>query len=82
MSRDIRTIIGFLLIFLGVIGGIWLGWWLSTEGDIIEIIHRAKMALPGWAWLALKMSLSALLGGAFILLFIILAILVFSGKEK
>lgn len=82
MSRDTRTIIGFLLILIGVIGCGWLSWWLCTEGDIIEIIHRAKIALPGWVWLALKVGLSAMFGGLFILLFIILAIIVFSGKER
>lgn len=82
MYRDLRTIIGFLIILTGVIGGVWLGWWLSTEGNIIEILRRAKMLLPSWGWLALKVGLSSMLGGFFMLIFIILAVIVFSGKEK
>lgn len=83
MSRDfqynLRTIIGFLLIILGVIGGLRFAWWLSFEGDIIETLHAIKMGLPGWAWIVLKFALSGAFGVLFIALFVIVAIIVFSG---
>ncbi|MDP2167779.1 MAG: hypothetical protein Q8J64_05555 [Thermodesulfovibrionales bacterium] len=82
MSRDIRTITGFLIIFIGAAGGIWLGWWLSTGGDIIDILHRAKVGLPGWAWIVLKVGLAAVVGGLFMLVFATAAFIVFSGKDN
>jgi len=79
-KRDIKTISGFLFILIGIIGGIWVGWWLATEGDIIEIIHRAKLALPGWAWLALKVGLSATIGIILLIFCIFIAALIFREK--
>lgn len=77
-----RTAAGFLLIMAGLAGGLRLGWWLSTEGDIVEIIHRAKMGLPDWAWLVIKIGLSALTSVFFVALLFILAVAVFSGGRK
>ena len=75
MSRDMpyqmRTVAGFLLIITGLAGSLMFGWWLGTEGDIIEIIHQAKMSLPGWAWMAMKIGLSA--GSAILLISLIFA---------
>jgi len=82
-SYQVRTAAGFLLIIAGLAGGVSLGWWLSTEGDIVEIIHRAKMALPGWAWTMMKVGLSALSGAAFIVFFLALATAIFAeGRRK
>jgi len=50
VKYHIRTIVGFLTVITGIVGSLRLGWWLSTEGDIVEIIHRAKMGLPDWGW--------------------------------
>lgn len=80
--RTARTISGFLIILVGLLGGIWLGWWLSFRGDIVEIIHDAKMSLPGWAWLALKYGLSFICGVLFILFFLILGILMLGGGRR
>lgn len=79
-KRDIKTISGFLFILIGIIGGIWLGWWLATEGDIIEIIHKAKLALPGWAWLVLKITLSVSMGIILLTFCVFIAALIFREK--
>jgi len=79
----IRTIIGYVLVLAGLLGGLRLGWWLSTEGDMVEIIHRAKMGLPGWAWTAMNILLSAASVVIFIALLLSLAIMIFaSGRRK
>jgi len=81
-NYNVRTIIGFFLIIAGAAGGLRLGWWLSTEGDIIEIIHRAKMGLPGSAWLAMKIGLSAVSAVVFIALILTAAIAVFAAGGR
>jgi dolichol-phosphate mannosyltransferase len=68
-SYQVRTAAGLLLIAAGLAGGVCLGWWLSTEGDIVEIIHRAKMGLPDWAGMVMKVGLSAS-AALFIVLFL------------
>jgi dolichol-phosphate mannosyltransferase len=78
----IRTIAGVVLLAAGLVSGIRLGWWLGSEGDIIEIIHRAKMGLPGWAWIAMKAGLSALSAILFIVLSLGVAIAVFAGGRR
>jgi hypothetical protein len=86
MSRDfeynVRTLVGLLLIAGGIVCGIWLAWWLTFRGNIIELLHTAKMALPGWGWTVLKFSLSGIVGIAFFSVFVLLAVLVFSGGRK
>ncbi len=82
MSYHVRTIIGLLLVIMGLAGCLYLGWWLSTEGDIVEIIHRAKMSLPGWAWVVMKIGLAAFSGVLFIAFFAALAVMVFAGGGK
>lgn len=79
---QVRTAAGFLLIGAGLAGGLRLGLWLSTEGDIVEIIHRAKMGLPDWAWLVLKIGLSALTSAFLVALLLILAVAIFSGGGR
>ncbi|MFZ2197771.1 MAG: polyprenol monophosphomannose synthase [Thermodesulfovibrionales bacterium] len=81
-SYQVRSAAGFLLIMAGLAGGVRLGWWLSTEGDIVEIIHRAKMGLPDWAWMVMKVGLSALSAALFIVLFLGAAIAVFACTGK
>lgn len=81
-GRTIRTVAGFLIIVAGLVGGIWLGWWLGFRGDIVQIIHDAKMSLPGWAWLALKYGLSAAFGVLFVVFFLVLGILVLGGGRQ
>lgn len=68
--------IGYLVIIVGVFGGPFLVWWLGFEGDIIDILHRLKMGLPGWGWRILKYSLSAAFGLAFMLFLILLGMLI------
>jgi len=58
--------LGFLFIITGVIGGPVLGVWLSFRGDIVEVLHRLKMSLPGGGWLVLKYSLSIAVGILFV----------------
>jgi dolichol-phosphate mannosyltransferase len=82
LNYRIRTIIGFLIVIAGPALGLRLGWWLSTEGDIVELIHRAKMSLPGWAWLVIKVGLSAASATLLISLSLALAIAVFAGSER
>lgn len=78
IKYNFRTVIGFLSIITGIVGSLRLGWWLGTEGDIVEIIHRAKMGLPGWAWLAMKIGLSAVSAGLVVALLFAVAIAVFA----
>jgi len=83
LGYNIRTIIGFLSVMAGAAGGLRLGWWLSTEGDVVEIIHRAKMGLPDWAWTAMKIGLSAGSAVFFMALLLTVAFVVFSeGRKK
>ncbi|MEJ2683801.1 MAG: hypothetical protein P8Z71_05345 [Candidatus Sulfobium sp.] len=81
-GRTVRTVAGFLIIVAGLLGGTWLGWWLSFRGDIVQIIHDAKMSLPGWAWLALKYGLSLAFGLLFVVFFLILGVLVLGGGRR
>ncbi len=81
-SYQIRTAAGSLLIMTGLAVSLFLGWWLSTEGDIVEIIHRAKMGLPAWGWTALKIGLSAVSAVVFIALVLAAAITVFAGGRR
>ncbi len=78
-GRNVRTAAGFLIIVGGLLGGVWLGWWFAFRGNIVEIIHEAKMSLPGWAWLALKYGLSLAGGVLFMVLFVILGMMVLGG---
>ena len=82
MNRDcaynVRTLVGLLLIAGGIVCGVWLSWWLTFQGDVIEIIHTVKMELPGWVWTVLKVGLSGVAGIALLSVFILLAVLVFS----
>ena len=86
MTRDVgyqmRTVAGLLLIIAGLAGSLISGWWLGTEGDIIEIIHQAKMSLPGWAWLVMKISLSAISAILLVALFLTLAIAIFARGDR
>jgi len=74
----IRTVVGVLSAAVGLAGSLRMGWWLGTEGDIIEIIHQAKMSLPGWAWMVMKVGLSAVSAALAIALFVTLAIAIFA----
>ncbi len=78
---QMRTVAGLLISIAGLAGGLMSGWWLGTEGDIIEIIHQAKMSLPGWAWLVMKIGLSAGFAIAFIALLLVVTVAVFAGGE-
>lgn len=82
IDYKIRSVIGLLLIALSIIGGARLGWWLITEGDIIEAIHQFKMALPDWAWTAMKISLSAASAIIFLAFFAAAAIVVLQGRRQ
>lgn len=78
-----RTVIGLTLLLAGIISGLYFGWWLSFEGDIIEIIHNLKMGLPGWAWTILRFGLSVFFGIVYIAFFVVLAVMVFAwGRKK
>jgi hypothetical protein len=81
-TYNVRTIAGFLLLIAGAVSGMWLGWWFSTEGDIIEIIHQFKMSLPGWAWLAMKIGLSAVSAVLFMALIFAAAIAIFAAGGR
>jgi hypothetical protein len=87
MSREfqynLRTVVGFLLIAVGVAGSLYLGWWLIFRGNIVETIHTVKMSLPPWVWLVLKLSLSVLCAILFLSFFLMLAVMVFAyGRKK
>jgi len=75
--RDLRTLIGFAIILVGLLLGGGIIWWLLSKGDIIEILHDLKAMLPWWGWLALKVSLSVIAGVLLILLFIAAGVMVF-----
>jgi hypothetical protein len=79
---NLRTVLGFLIIIGGIVGGIWLGWWLCFRGDIINILHEIKMGFPGWVWLALKIGLSVFFGLLFVLLFLGLGVVVLGGGGR
>lgn len=78
-GRTLKTVAGFLIILAGLLGGLWLAWWLGFRGDIVEILHQAKMSLPGWVWLVMKYGLSLAFGVLFIVFFLILGVLVLGG---
>jgi dolichol-phosphate mannosyltransferase len=82
VSYQIRTAAGMLLMIAGLVGSLISGWWLSTGGDVIEIIHQAKMSLPGWAWLVMKISLSAISAILLVALFLTLAIAIFAKGDR
>jgi dolichol-phosphate mannosyltransferase len=82
VTYHIKTIIGVISIIGGTLGSLQLGWWLGTEGDVIEIIHNFKMGRPGWAWLVMKIGLSAVSAVLVIALFFTLAIAVFAARGK
>jgi hypothetical protein len=86
MSEDLenllRNIFGFLILVTGVIASLWLLWWLSFKGDIIDIIHKAKMSLPGWTWVLLKFGLSGAFGVIVIFITIVLAMMVLGGGRR
>ncbi len=86
MTKDfeynLRTAIGFLLILAGAVGGLCFTRWLSYEGNVIETLHMIKTSLPGWAWALLKFSLAGVFGLLFLSVFVILAVLVFSGGRR
>ncbi|MDA8105938.1 MAG: hypothetical protein M0Z71_11230 [Nitrospiraceae bacterium] len=86
MNRDVeynvRTLIGLLVIAVGVAGCIFIAWWLSFEGDIIDIIHIVKMQLPGWMWIVLRIGLSGVAGILSLSIFVLLAIIIFSGGSR
>jgi hypothetical protein len=79
---NFRTVVGFLFMISGAAGCLWLAWWLGTKGDIIEIIHRAKMSLPGWAWTAMKVGLSTGSAVVFIALILTAGIAVFAAGGR
>jgi hypothetical protein len=80
VKYHIMTIIGFLFVVAGIGGSLKLGWWLGTKGDVIELLHNFKISLPGWAWLVMKVVLSAVSAVFVIALFLTLAIAVFAGR--
>ncbi len=86
MGRDfqynIRTLIGLLVIAAGLVSCIWVAWWLSFKGDIIDIIHIAKMNLPGWMWTVLRIGLSGAAGIMFLSFFIVIAVVILSGGSR
>jgi hypothetical protein len=86
MSDDLKTflrnIAGFLILIVGLMGGLWAAWWLSFRGDIIDILHTIKMSLPGWTWVLLKFGLSGAFGMLFMFLFIVLSIMVLGGGRR
>jgi len=82
LKNLLRNIFGFLILITGAIGGLWLVWWLSFKGDIIDILHKLKMSLPGWTWVLLKFGLSGAFGVIFILISLALAMMVLGGGRR
>jgi hypothetical protein len=76
LEYHVRTVIGYLIIIAGIIGSLWLMGWLSTRGDIVEIIHNIKMSLPGWVWAMIKYGLSIAFGLALMMFFVMLGVIV------
>ena len=81
-AYHIGTVVGLLSVIAGTMGSLRLGWWLGTEGDIIEIIHNFKMGLPAWAWLVMKIGLSAVSATLVIAALLAFAIAVFAGSGR
>jgi hypothetical protein len=78
----LRTIIGFLIIIVGLAFGLWFAWWLNFRGNVIDILHAVKMSLPGWAWVLMRYSFSIAFGASVMALCIAVAMLVLSGGRK
>jgi hypothetical protein len=76
IEYHVRTVVGYLIIIVGIIGCMWLMWWLISRGDIVEIIHNIKMSLPGWAWAVMKYGLSIAFGLVVMGFFIMLGVIV------
>jgi hypothetical protein len=76
IEYHIRTVIGYLIIIIGIIGSLCLIWLLIARGDIVEIIHNIKMGLPGWAWAMMKYGLSIVFGAAVMMIFVVLGVIV------
>jgi hypothetical protein len=82
LKNLLRNMTGFLILITGIVCGLWLAWWLSFRGNIIEILHTAKMNLPGWTWVLLKFGLSGAFGLIFIVIFIVLSAIVLGGSKR
>lgn len=82
LTYHLRTAAGFLIVIMGMAGGVWFGWWLYFRGDIIEILHDIKVSMPNWGWLVLKFTLSGALGLLFIFIVIVLGAIVLGGGRR
>ena len=82
VTYHVRTITGFFLVIAGIAITFPMGLWLSTEGDIIEVIHRIKIGLPDWAWVAMKVGLSVFAAAALMGIFAALAVAIFAGSRR
>ncbi|MEJ2184126.1 MAG: hypothetical protein P8Y66_11490 [Nitrospirota bacterium] len=82
LAYDVRTVLGFLIILAGVLGGLYLGWWFFAQGDVVQIIHDVKMRFPSWAWLAFRVGFSLLFWLIFIGVFVALGLVVLSGRRR
>lgn len=80
---NLRTVMGYLTIAGGMVGGIWFMVWLYRSGDIIETLHKIKMTWPHWVWITLKYGLSFVVGMTFIAVVVIIGVLVLGvGRKK
>lgn len=75
---NVNTALGLLAILTGLAGSVGLGVWLSTEGDLIAIIHNFRMTLPGWAGIVMKIGPALISALLFFAIFFALALAFFS----
>lgn len=80
LKYEVNTALGLLAILTGLAGSVGLGVWLSTEGDLIAIIHNFRMTLPGWAGLVMKIGLASISALLFLAIFLALAFAFFSAS--
>jgi len=64
--KSFFTVIGVLLFMVGIIAGIYVGFWVMLVGGIVDIINAIKMPITtvsdvGWG--ALKIAFAGFTGG-------------------
>jgi hypothetical protein len=77
----LRTILGFLMIIVSIVLGIWLAWWLNSGGNVLGMLHAMRVSLPGWAWDMMRYFFSISIGAVFMSVSIAISMLILRGRR-